>query len=199
MKCLSNLLDRHTCPQDGVQHTLHHRPVAVFLTIDDTLAGTPTVGSAALSASCCWSRRTRANVLCKFVLKLAVYRNDGSRIDFMRPHTVSSASIENSPTGFRRRRPTTSEVPAAMGALADCMSKMRSRMCATAHIGDSEHASLCPAFRIRAFQAVGRLCDIGEAQRNLVAAAIGSADGCGLDSSVAAPCKLSDGYPQTGR
>lgn len=69
--------------------------------IDETLASVPAVARTALSASCRLSRRILANVFCRSVLKLAVYRNEGSRIDFMWPHTGSSSPIENSPTGYR--------------------------------------------------------------------------------------------------
>jgi hypothetical protein len=74
--------DRHNASGSRCAHVAH-RPVAVFLTIGETLASASAVASAALSASFRWSRRIRANVFLRSVLKLAVYRNVGSRIDFM--------------------------------------------------------------------------------------------------------------------
>ena len=62
-----------------------HRPVDVFLTIDATLAGALAVICSARSASFRRSRRILANVLFRSVLKLGLYRNEGSRIDFMKP------------------------------------------------------------------------------------------------------------------
>jgi len=79
----------------------HHRPAAVFLTIDETLASTPAVACAALSASSRCSRRILANVSRRSVSQLGMYRNEGSRIDFMWPY-ISSARIEYSPTDFSR-------------------------------------------------------------------------------------------------
>jgi hypothetical protein len=57
--------------------------------IDETLAiGFMAATCTALVASCRCSRRILANVLCKSVLKLALYRKEGSRIDFIWPHNV---------------------------------------------------------------------------------------------------------------
>jgi hypothetical protein len=89
------------------QPTPHHRPVAALPTIDATLTSASPVAYPALSVSFRWSRRILANVFCKSVLKLVAYRNDGSRIDCVWPHAVSSASIENSLAGtdvLRMRR-----------------------------------------------------------------------------------------------
>ena len=60
-----------------------HRPVADFLTIDETLSSVLAVARTAFSATSRLSRRSLANVFRRFVSKLGVYRNEGSRIDFM--------------------------------------------------------------------------------------------------------------------
>jgi len=75
-----------------------HRPVAIFLTIDETLPSVPAVGCAAFSVSSRLSRRSLANVFRRFVSKLGVYRNEGSRIDLMYPHIGVSSSHRNGVT-----------------------------------------------------------------------------------------------------
>src|ERR1043166_565414 len=88
--------------RSGADTDSYYRLVAVFPTIDKTLAIGPMVACTALSASCLWSRRIRANVLCRLVLKLAVYRNEGSRIDFIWPLIVSPGIEWVSPAAFRK-------------------------------------------------------------------------------------------------
>jgi hypothetical protein len=76
-------------------------------------------------------------------------------------------------------------------------------MCATAHISDSEHASLCPTIRMRAVpkrhltsrrrknQTSERRC-ARHSHRQLPASSRSSS------GSDAAPCKLSGGYAKRG-
>jgi hypothetical protein len=79
-------------------------------------------------------RRIRANVFCKLVLKLAVYRNDGSRIDFMGPHYSLVGTDGRFINGFQEtpcnheQRPRTVAVDSPHPT-----SNPRPRMCATAH------------------------------------------------------------------
>src|SRR4030095_8892860 len=72
----------------------HDRPVAVFLMIGEILAHASAVAGSSVSGFLRCSRRTLSNVLERSVLKLAVYRNEGSRIDF----------IGLTSSGNRRRR-----------------------------------------------------------------------------------------------
>jgi hypothetical protein len=67
-----------------MQHACH-RPVAIFLTSDATLTGALAVICSARSTFFRPSRRILANVLFRSVSKLGLYRNEGSRIDFMKP------------------------------------------------------------------------------------------------------------------
>lgn len=61
-------------------------PVARMLTMDATLPGTLAV----LVEFCLFCRRILANVLVRSVAKLGVYRNDGSRIDFIARRTEAA-------------------------------------------------------------------------------------------------------------
>src|SRR5689334_22895518 len=72
-----------------MQH-VSHRAVAVFLTIDETLTTVVAVACSARSALL-RSRRILANVLFRSVSKLAVYRNERSRIDFIEGSQSDSA------------------------------------------------------------------------------------------------------------
>ena len=54
-----------------------------YLMIDETLASASAVVCNVLFESFRWSLRILANVFLTSVLKLAVYRNEESRIDFM--------------------------------------------------------------------------------------------------------------------
>jgi hypothetical protein len=101
---LSCFLIGATATVGEAQFASHHRPIPVFLTIDETLANAPAVDCGDLSASWQKSRRILANVFRRSVLTLAVYRNEGSRIDFTWVHRVASVPVENSPTSFRELR-----------------------------------------------------------------------------------------------
>jgi hypothetical protein len=61
----------------------HPRLVALKRTIDETVASRAGAARAGLSAPGRCSVRIRAKVFRRSVSKLAVYRNEGSRIDFM--------------------------------------------------------------------------------------------------------------------
>ena len=81
--------DEVTARRTGARCAATHRTVAIRLTIDETLTGS--------SATACstfaffrLSRRILAKVFLKSVLKLAVYRNEGSRMDFIWSHAISS-------------------------------------------------------------------------------------------------------------
>lgn len=91
-----DLPSRHACaPRRGGNagrgycHALY-RPPAALPTMDVTLASAfGVVREEALVSA----RRILANVFFRSVLKLAVYRKDGSRIDFMEPQEVRSGRM----------------------------------------------------------------------------------------------------------
>jgi len=67
-----------------IDETLAHvSAIAVLRTIDETLARVSGVDRSTLSASSRYPRRILANVFRRSVSQLEVYRNDGSRIDFI--------------------------------------------------------------------------------------------------------------------
>lgn len=84
----------------------HRGAAAVLRTIDATLPSAVELAGIASLASRRWSRRTRAKVLLRLVSKLAKYRKEGSRIDFIGPRSLAPTCIDETPTRMRRQLST---------------------------------------------------------------------------------------------